>query len=147
MLRYPPEYLEGLTPQRMPPHTSNVKPGCIVMLLRNLSLRDGLCNGTRLRFLELRSSKKIMKCERLTARREIEYIPGIKLVTLASDVLPFDLIRTQFPMKLCFSMSINKSQGQTFNSVGLYLPQGSRVFTHGQLYVALSRCRWYQSFY
>ena len=34
-------------------------------------------------------------------------------------------------------MTINKSQSQTFDFVGLYLPRP--VFTHGQLYVALSR--------
>ena len=58
-----------------------------------------------------------------------------------STELSFVLIRRQFPLKLSFAMSINKSQGQSFNSFGLYLPQHSKIFGHGQLYVALSQCR------
>jgi len=52
-------------------------------------------------------------------------------------MLSFTLRRKQFPVCPAFAMSINKSQGQTFDHVGIYLP--TPVFTHGQLYVALSR--------
>ena len=40
-------------------------------------------------------------------------------------------------------MTINKSQGQTFGMVGVDLR--TDVFSHGQLYVALSRCRSWDS--
>jgi ATP-dependent DNA helicase PIF1 len=64
------------------------------------------------------------------------FIPRITLIPSDTD-LPFELRRRQFPIRVAFAMTINKAQSQTLDFVGIYLPEP--VFTHGQLYVALSR--------
>jgi hypothetical protein len=45
---YPQEFLNDLTPNGLPPHALKLKINCLVILLRNIDLANGLCNDTRL---------------------------------------------------------------------------------------------------
>jgi len=46
---------------------------------------------------------------------------------------------TQYPVKAAFAVTIHKSQGKTFSRAVIDVGRGT--FAHGQMYVALSRCR------
>ena len=64
-------------------------------------------------------------------------IPKIRLSPNA-ETLPVPLKRLQFPVRLAFAMTIDKSQGQSVEHVGINLQIS--VFFHRQLYVVFSRC-------
>ena len=46
-LNYPLEFLNSVTPNGLPPYQLDLKIGAIVMLIRNINMNQGLCNGTR----------------------------------------------------------------------------------------------------
>jgi ATP-dependent exoDNAse (exonuclease V) alpha subunit len=135
-IMYPVEFLNSLSINGMASHSIKLKVGLPVMLLRNLNPAKGLCNGTRL--IVRRLMRNLIEAEIAFGKYKGTYvfIPRITMSPI-NHMLPFTLLRRQFPLRLCFAMTINKSQGQTLKHVGVCLT--SQPFSHGQLYVAMSR--------
>jgi hypothetical protein len=83
---------------------------------------------------------RVVKADIITSKGagNVAFIPRIKFI-FDNSGLPFTFARKQFPLRLTYAMTINKSKGHTFSHVGLHLADD--VFLHGQLYVAFSRAK------
>ncbi|XP_033229725.1 ATP-dependent DNA helicase PIF1-like [Belonocnema kinseyi] len=124
-----PEYLNSLNPPSLPPHELRLRKYRAVMLIRNMSISESLCNGTKLLILDMKDNA--LRCQILTGSKtgEITYLSRVTLH--CENIDPFSFRRGQCPIKLAFVMPINKSQGQTFDVIGIDLRK--HVFNHGQL--------------
>ena len=114
-------------------HKLEVKKGCSVMVLGNLNPEGGVCNSSRGIIMN-----QVLEIWLITGQHagETVFIPQIG-ITPAETQVPFEFHCHQFPIRLCFAMTINKSQGQSVAHVGLDLRNS--VYTHGQFYVAISQ--------
>ena len=132
--------MKTLTPPGMAPHKLNIKVGAVYMLLRNLDVKMGLCNGSRL--VVIQKHQHSLLCELIptsaTSDPPLQFLLP-RITATPTGTYPFAFARHQFPIRPAFAVTINKSQGSTYNKVGINLT--SHVFSHGQLYVALSRVK------
>ena len=136
MLNYPVEYLNSINCSGLPLSKLELKEGCPIMVLRNLDAVHGVCNGSRGFVTRLRS--RVLEVKLLTrdfAGQKV-FIPRISNQP-TEDQVAFKFTRRQFPVRLGFAMTFNKSQGQSVKHVGLDLRRA--VFSHEQFYVGVSR--------
>ncbi|XP_039683908.1 ATP-dependent DNA helicase PIF1 [Medicago truncatula] len=121
------EFLNGIKSYGIPNHRLKLRAGCPVMLMRNIDQTNGLSNGTRLTVTHI--GKSTIAATIITGKREGTrvFIPRMNLIP-SDPGLPFKFRRKQFPLTLCFAMTINKSQGQSLPRVGfIFLSPCSRM--------------------
>ena len=136
--------VEGVFPERLFPvsHRLRLKKGAQVMMVKN-DLQGKWVNGSIGKIDELARDEIVVRFAD-GSRHKIDPVSWEnKTYTWdkASNSINFAVqgTFTQYPIRLAWSVTIHKSQGLTFDRVIIDLGRGA--FAHGQLYVALSRCR------
>jgi ATP-dependent exoDNAse (exonuclease V) alpha subunit len=116
------------------------------MLLKNIDSSTGLVNGRRGIITDVLQDETTGKIHGISVNfdaistfdEQEELIHMIKVDSFRrtnGKILNF----YQFPLKLCYSVTAHKSQGQTLSKVAICLDE--KAFAHGSFYVALSRVR------
>jgi len=133
--------LNSIKKTSTPEHELNLKVGDICIVLRNLSKSNGLATNSRVRILYI--SPDVIRVQTMSNPPQRASIPRIRFEFKIFNESSFKMIRIQFPLRLAYCMTYNKSQGQTLNKV--LLDTVHSPFAHGHLYVALSRITSYKN--
>ena len=91
----------------IPPHLLKLKPGCIVVLLRNMDSEAGHCNGVKYRVINILPHILELRSVSGNNKGSVLLLPRITCIS-RSKAVPFVLRRKQFPIKLAFAMTANK---------------------------------------
>ena len=125
---FPVEYLNTVNVNGVPAHYIKLKKGAPIMLLRNLDPARGHVNGTRYVIKSLH--RHVIYAEIAVGPYKGNDIMIPRILFHPKDrSLPISMERRQFPVRLCFSVTSNKSQGQTMKHVGIYLKQVCSLLT------------------
>lgn len=118
-----------------------LKVGAKVMMIRNDASRRWV-NGTLGIVQELRPRSALIRVGSASFEVQPERWENVKYEydEEKQKVVPCVVgVFEQVPLRIAYAITIHKSQGQTFDRVRIDLDRGA--FAHGQLYVAVSRCR------
>ena len=108
-----------------------LKVGSVVFCIRNIDPSNGVINGAKFRVVTIHP--KVIELMRIRDHMMF-YVPRIR-VSVVTQLFTF--VRLQFPLALAHACTIHRVQGQTLERV--VVDCRTPFFSHGQLYVALSR--------
>jgi len=138
-LSYPVEVLNTLSAgSALSDHELKLKKNFIVMLLRNLNPAHGHVNGARYQVVRMTNTLLILKSIMGVHAGKILALPRMPCSPGDENFPIQGFVRAQFPVRVCFGLTTNKAQGSSF-SAALGLDFRDDCFSHGQLYVGLSR--------
>ena len=135
------DYIAKQTPPGLPSHTLTIKVNGIYCLIWNLSINHSLLKNVCIIVTEVSNwlvTVQLIKIHNgILHTKEDILIPYIS----CTYVLPSGhiLLCQQFPLAPGYATMLNSCQGLNLNTVGLDVTVP--VFSHGQLYTALSRIR------
>ena len=103
-----------------------------VILIKNIDIADGLVNGSRGIVTKLEDNEIKVK---FLNKKEYSILPTVWKI---KD--KYTIKKTQYPLKLAYSITIHKSQGTTIDFVETNI-SNMAIFEYGQVYTVLSRCK------
>nr|GAT43072.1 ATP-dependent DNA helicase [Mycena chlorophos] len=137
------DYVARRTPPGLPAHAITIKTNCVFRLLRNFSIDRGLVKNTRAVVTQVGYrliTVRVLRAGDLAFAGSMD--DEVLIPRICFDAkLPsgHTLLRRQFPLAPAYATTFNSCQGLTLNRLGVDLTRP--VFSHGQLYTALSRIR------
>ena len=134
------KFLDTINDPGVPPHTLKLQQGDICFLTRNIGVKHGNTNNTKVQIIHINARAKVITFRNLATGNDhplsrISFILSVR--SKKRKAINFQIHRRQFPLHLAYAMTINKSQRQTLQQVALDLREP--CFAPGQLYMALGQ--------
>ena len=117
----------------LPGHDLVLKTAYMVIPLRIIDPKSGNWNGSRYNLEKMTDNLVFLRLVTGTRAGSRMCLPRMPCGPGDSNIPIEGFLRTQFPIRVCFGITVNKVQGQSFSSSLV------QCFSHEHLYVALSR--------
>lgn len=119
-----------------PPHVLTLKVNDLCILMRAVDKKQKFTTNTRVRVVAI-SGNIVRVCSIDEENPRYVNLNRFKFKVKLPYGNSFTMTRSQFPLRLAYALTINKSQGQTLRRAVVDLT--TPPFSHGHLNVALSR--------